>query len=43
MAWDFSTEPEFEEKLDWIRAFVRDEVEPLDTLVPQLRVPPTGR
>ncbi|CAN5325375.1 acyl-CoA dehydrogenase family protein [soil metagenome] len=34
MAWDFSTEPEFEEKLDWIRSFVRDEVEPLDTLFP---------
>jgi acyl-CoA dehydrogenase len=34
MAWDFSTEPEFEEKLDWIRTFVRDEVEPLDTLFP---------
>ncbi|MBW2269775.1 MAG: acyl-CoA dehydrogenase family protein [Deltaproteobacteria bacterium] len=30
MAWDFSTEPEFEEKLDWIGAFVRDEAEPLD-------------
>ncbi|MCV7228995.1 acyl-CoA dehydrogenase family protein [Mycolicibacterium komossense] len=34
MAWDFSTEPEFEAKLDWIRTFVRDEVEPLDTLFP---------
>jgi acyl-CoA dehydrogenase len=34
MAWDFSTEPEFEEKLDWIRTFVREEVEPLDTLFP---------
>ena len=34
MAWDFSTEPEFEEKLHWIRTFVRDEVEPLDTLFP---------
>ena len=30
MAWDFSTEPEFQEKLDWTDAFVRDEVEPLD-------------
>jgi acyl-CoA dehydrogenase len=30
MAWDFSTEPEFQEKLDWIEEFVRDEVEPLD-------------
>ena len=24
MAWDFSTEPEFERKLEWMRAFVRD-------------------
>jgi len=30
MAWDFSTEPEFQEKLDWIEGFVRDEIEPLD-------------
>jgi acyl-CoA dehydrogenase len=30
MAWDFSTEPEFQEKLDWIAAFVKDEVEPID-------------
>jgi acyl-CoA dehydrogenase len=30
MAWDFETEPEFREKLDWADAFVRDEVEPLD-------------
>lgn len=28
--WDFSTEPEFQKKLDWMKAFVRDEVEPLD-------------
>src|SRR5438132_10415512 len=32
MAWDFSTEPEFEEKLAWMRTFVRDEVYPLETL-----------
>ena len=30
MGWDFSTEPEFQAKLDWMDAFVRDEVEPLD-------------
>ena len=24
MAWDFSTEPEFEHQLDWMRTFVRD-------------------
>lgn len=28
--WDFSTEPEFQQKLDWMMQFVRDEVEPLD-------------
>ena len=32
MAWDFSTEPEFEEKLSWMRGFVRDEFIPLETL-----------
>ena len=32
MAWDFSTEPEFEVKLDWMRGFVREEVFPLETL-----------
>ncbi len=30
MAWDFTTEPEFQEKLDWMDEFVREEVEPLD-------------
>jgi acyl-CoA dehydrogenase len=30
MAWDFSTDPEFQSKLDWVDQFVRDEVEPLD-------------
>jgi acyl-CoA dehydrogenase len=30
MAWDFSTEPEYEEQLEWVRGFVRDEIEPLD-------------
>ena len=38
MAWDFETEPEFQEKLDWADAFVREEVEPLDLLFPGLRV-----
>ncbi len=32
MAWDFSTDPEFQEQLDWMDAFVREEVEPLDLL-----------
>ena len=30
--WDFETEPEFEEQLVWARAFVRDEVTPLELL-----------
>ncbi len=34
MAWDFETEPEFQEKLDWADAFVREEVEPLDLVFP---------
>ncbi|MDX1735386.1 MAG: acyl-CoA dehydrogenase family protein [Halioglobus sp.] len=29
MAWDFSTEPDFQEKLDWMDAFVREEIEPI--------------
>lgn len=29
MAWDFETDPEFQEKLDWIDEFVREKVEPL--------------
>jgi acyl-CoA dehydrogenase len=32
MAWDFSTEPDFEEKLEWMRSFVREEIMPLETL-----------
>ncbi len=30
MAWDFETEPEFQRQLDWMDAFVREQVEPLD-------------
>ena len=33
MAWDFETDPEFQEQLDWVDAFVRDEVEPLDLVL----------
>jgi acyl-CoA dehydrogenase len=32
MAWDFSTEPEFQEKLDWMREVVRERIWPLETL-----------
>ena len=34
MAWDFETDPEFQEKLDWADEFVREEVEPLDLRLP---------
>ena len=33
MAWDFETDPEFQEELDWVDEFVRDEVEPLDLVI----------
>jgi acyl-CoA dehydrogenase len=36
MAWDFSTDPAFQEQLDWMRKFVRDEIWPLETLVDEL-------
>lgn len=32
MAWDFSTEPEFQAQLDWMRDFVREEIWPIETL-----------
>ena len=40
MGWDFSTEPEFEEHLDWIRDFRREMIEPLDLLHPELAFHP---
>jgi acyl-CoA dehydrogenase len=36
MAWDFSTEPEFERQLQWMRDFVREQVWPLETLHDEL-------
>lgn len=33
MPWDFESEPEFEQKLEWINDFVRREVEPLDLVI----------
>ncbi len=30
MAWDFETEPDFQQKLDWMDEFVREEIEPMD-------------
>src|SRR5712691_11171140 len=32
MAWDFSTDPEFQKKLDWMEDFVREEIYPLEVL-----------
>jgi acyl-CoA dehydrogenase len=32
VGWDFSTEPEFQAKLDWMAEFVRSEIYPLETL-----------
>src|SRR5256885_17135558 len=32
MSWDFSTDPEFQEQLDWMKDFVRREIWPLETV-----------
>ena len=40
MAWDFKTDPEYQEKLDWVDQFVREEVEPLDLVFPHLQFTP---
>jgi len=40
MAWDFSTEPEFQEKLDWIQQFCEEKVAPLGHIFPHaVRLP----
>src|SRR3954452_13416021 len=39
MAWDFKTDPDFQEKLDWMETFVRDEIFPLETLRDVWRTP----
>ena len=36
MGWDFSTDPQFQEQLDWVETFVRDEIWPLETIVDEL-------
>ncbi|MBJ7328281.1 MAG: acyl-CoA dehydrogenase family protein [Solirubrobacteraceae bacterium] len=36
MAWDFQTEPEYQEKLDWARQFVREEIWPLETVFSEM-------
>ena len=32
--WSFETEPEFQEKLDWVEQFCKEEVEPLHYVFP---------
>ena len=39
MAWDFETEPEFEEKLAWMRQFVKEEILPMEALADRWRSP----
>ncbi len=36
MAWDFSTDAEYEAKLDWARAFVREEIYPIETIADEV-------
>src|ERR671929_372714 len=36
MAWDFSTEPEFQAQLDWMREFVQAEIWPIETVFDEL-------
>ncbi len=36
MAWEFSTEPEFQKQLDWMAGFVREHLWPLETLHDEL-------
>jgi acyl-CoA dehydrogenase len=39
MAWDFSTDPAFQAKLDWADDFVTREIEPLDLVYPDSGAP----
>ena len=34
MAWDFSTDPEWQEQLDWAEEFCKNEIAPLDLVFP---------
>jgi acyl-CoA dehydrogenase len=36
MAWDFQTEPEFQEQLDWTARFVRGEIWPIEPVADEL-------
>ena len=43
MAWDFSTEPEFEEHLSWMRDLVRDEIWPIEAIADEIEQPELDR
>ena len=34
--WSFETDPEYQAELDWAEAFVREEIEPLEFVIPSL-------
>ena len=36
MGWDFETEPEFQEQLDWMREFIDSEIVPLEPVLDEL-------
>jgi hypothetical protein len=36
MTWDFQTEPEFQEQLDWTARFVREEIWPIEPIADEL-------
>ena len=42
MAWDFETEPEFEEQLAWMRAFIDRELIPLEPIFDELAARTSG-
>ena len=33
MTWNFETDADFQDQLDWIDDFVREEIEPLDFII----------
>jgi alkylation response protein AidB-like acyl-CoA dehydrogenase len=36
VAWDFETDPEFEQELEWMRSFIDRELIPLEPILPEL-------
>ena len=43
MAWDFETDPEFEEQLAWMRAFIDRELIPLEPIFARAARATSGR